>query len=333
VTRAPSRVRRVPLHSATVKPDPLPMSPDTASLLRPEDRPLLEALSARSPSGCLPLMLALARHHAARRRPSELGAQFERDGFVRPSPLDLRVAHRLDGLALDAAAEFEAVLLSPLAPLGVCAAVSPSSQNRVVTTTRGTEVVSDPTNVLALECATRLSHAIHSVRLATLHQTVRAQRFKQPGYAQHFRLFVLAEAGAALPDHAFEVEAFVRHVRVFVRLLDACEAEGSRFPNRVITLLVGERGQAIGARLRARLVTDAPGVRLEEGPLDSNYYDGVRVLLDADDASGGRANIADTGLFDWVAKLTSNKRFRFVASGLGLQLLATRFGAWEPGGR
>ena len=197
----------------------------------------------------------------------------------------------------------------------------------------GTEVVSDPTNVLALECARRLrKDGAHTVRLCTVHQTVRAQRFgRQPGYAQHFRLFALAEAGAALPDHGFEVEAFVRHVLVLSRLLDACEALGSRFPNRKVRLLSAAGGRAIGARILARLERISAAFALEEGTLDSNYYGGIRLLLDADDASGERTNIADTGLFDWVAKLTSNRRFRFVASGLGLQLLPLRFGSRDGG--
>jgi hypothetical protein len=45
--------------------------------------------------------------------------------------------------------------LSPVTPLGTCGVVGPVSQNRVVSTVRGTEVVSDSTNALAVEAATR----------------------------------------------------------------------------------------------------------------------------------------------------------------------------------
>lgn len=301
--------------------------------LRPRDGWIVESLATRSPSECLPVLLEVAARHATRRRPADLNAQLERDGFVAPSMLDLRLVHRLDGLALEAASEFDGVLLSPVAPLGTCAAVAPSSQNRILSTARATEVVSDPTNVLALECARRLRcEAVKSVRLCTVHQTMRAQRFpSRPGYSQHFRLFALGEAGAALADHAFEVEAFVRHARLFWRLLDACEAVGARFPNRRSSLLAAPRGRPIAARIRKRLGEALPGLQVEEGALDSDYYDGVRLLFGADGASGEHVNIADTGRFDWVAKLSSDRRHRYVASGLGLQLLPLAFGGWEAG--
>src|SRR5687768_18521332 len=121
------------------------------------DDPVVEALGARSPSDNLPLMLEVARRQAARRRPADLLAQMTRDTFVPPSALDLRTLHRFDGIALEAATDFEAVLLSPLAPLGCCSVVSPTAQDRAVATVRGTEVVSDPTNLMALECARRLT--------------------------------------------------------------------------------------------------------------------------------------------------------------------------------
>ena len=42
-------------------------------------------------------------------------------------------------------------------------------------------------------------------------------------------------------------------------------------------------------------------------------------------ASGDFVEIVDLGLFDWVARLTSNRRHRFVASAIGIQLLALLF--------
>lgn len=302
-----------------------------ASPLRPKDAGTVERLAARSPSDCLPMMLEVVRRHAGRRRPADVIRQFGRDRFVAPSLLDLGIVHRLDGMALEAAAGFEPVLLSPLAPLGVCAAVSPSNQNRIVSTIRGSEVVSDPTNVLAVECARRLARdGLPSVRLCTLHQTVRAQRFQaKPGHSAHFRLFALAEAGHAVAEHAFEVDAVVRHVCVFWKLLDACEKQGSRFDNRRATLLVAGQSHPLGERIRDRLRVALPDLPIEDGTLTSGYYDGVRLLFDADSASGQRVNIADTGLLDWVGKLTSNHRLRYVASALGLQLLPLLFGRWR----
>jgi hypothetical protein len=292
-----------------------------------EDEPILLHLLRRKPSENVPLLLDLARRLAARRRPSDLLEQYARDAFVTPSALDQRLQHRFDGLALEVASDFEAILLSPLAPLGVCAAISPTNQDRAVSTVRGTEVVSDPTNVLALECARRLASAGDGrVRLCTVHQVTRAQRF-EPGkhFTQHFRIFVLAEAGRSLPEHRFEVQAMAQHASVFRRLFDAASSLGCTFAERRADLLIAPNARAIGDRLKPELERALPGFQLCEGGLESNYYDGVRVLLGAVSPSGTFVNVADVGLFDWMGKLTSNSRHRFIASGLGLQMFPLVF--------
>src|SRR5690606_31042236 len=139
-----------------------------------------------------------------------------------------------------AAAGFEAVELSPLAPLGVCSAIAPTSQNRTVSTTRGTEVVSDPTNVLALERPRRLqTNPAQAVRLATSHRCVRAQAVPPgPGFAAHFRIFCLASAGREEQQHNFVVDAMLKHIRVHVAALDRLERYGYRFSGRRLTLRV-----------------------------------------------------------------------------------------------
>ncbi len=294
------------------------------------DPSVRDQLAGASPSECLPLLLEVARQQAERRRPVDLTRQLASDGFVTPSSLDLRLAHELDGIGLAAASEFSALLLSPLAPLGTCAVVSPTSQNRVVSTARGTEVVSDPTNVLALECARRLAEdRTQTVRLCTVQQVVRAQRFSsKPGWSQHFKMLALATAGAGRPDHAFEVDAIALQVEVVLRVIDAWAARPDAAPlgPRRATLLASDRGRPVIDRVRRALSLRAPSLVLEDGPLASGYYDGARVLLGVDTASGEPVNVSDTGVFDWVAKLSAHKGMRFVSSGMGLQLLPMRFG-------
>lgn len=290
---------------------------------------MIEHLANRTPSEVLPALLEVVRRQATRRRPSELVGQYERDGFVRPSAVDLRTTLAFDQVALDVASAFEAVLLAPLAALGVCSVVSPTHQDRAVSTIRGTEVVSDPTNVLALECARRLTVDRNAhVRLCTIHQVVRAQRFAaRPGFSQHFRMFALAEAGLAQPEHGFEVTAIVDHVVLFHRLMAAFEPMGCRFAGHRAVLLTSTTKRACSYRIRDRLRDALPELPFVETELESNYYDGVRVMLEVDDLAGNRVPLCDTGLFDWMGKLTSNQRMRFVASGFGLQLVPLMFRA------
>lgn len=288
-----------------------------------------DALLALSPSETTPLLLDLARRQASRRSPSNLGAQLARDGFVQPSALDQRTLHRLDGLALDAAHAFEAVALSPVAPLGACSVLAPTAQDRTLSTTRGTEVVSDPTNVLALLAARRLAQAPRDdVRLCTAHQVLRAQPLpKQAGFSRHFRLFAMLEAGRARADDGFEVDAIARHVAVYDALFDASATLGCTAPDRRATMFVAPRRAVLAGRVRERLAATVPHLTLVEEAFESRYYDGLRVFFGARAASGEHVPLADVGLFDWVARLAANRKLRCVASGFGLQLLPLLFRA------
>lgn len=136
------------------------------------------------------VLLDVMQRRAGGRSPSDVLAQYQRDAFCSPSSIDLRASLAVDSHLLAAADEFEAIELSPVAPLGASSAVASTSQNRVLSALRMTEVVSDPTNVLALECALRIrARQGAAVHLATSQRVIRAQPVpKLPGYAQHFRL-------------------------------------------------------------------------------------------------------------------------------------------------
>lgn len=286
-----------------------------------------EALLALSPSETTPLLLELSRRQASRRTPADLLAQLARDGFVQPSALDQRTLHRLDGIALDAARDFTAVALSPVAPLGACSVLAPTAQDRTLSATRGTEVVSDPTNVLALLATQRLAQAPRDdVRLCTAHQVLRAQPLpKEPGFSRHFRLFAMVEAGRARADDGFEVDAIARHVAVYDALFDASAVLGCSAPERRATMYVAPRRAVLAARVRERLAAIVPHLTLVEEAFASRYYDGLRVFFGARAANGVHVPLADVGLFDWVARLAANRKLRCVASGFGLQLLPLLF--------
>lgn len=281
----------------------------------------------KSPSETRGTLLDLARRQAAARDSGDLLAQWARDGSVSLSEIDLRMSVALDGLALDAALDYESLLLSPVAPLGSSSVVAPTSQDRALSTTRGTEVVSDPTNVLAIECARRLLvDPSTDVRLCTSHQTLRMQTVgSAPGRTQHFRLFALAEAGRGRPDDGFEVEAVVRQLTTFNRFFDACAPRGFTFPNRRAIVRTAPTRTTLGDRISDALRTRLDHVEIVREPLDSDYYGGLRVGFGATDRSGDFQELADLGAFDWVAHLTTNARQRFVASGLGIQLVPALF--------
>lgn len=284
---------------------------------------LLETLPA---SELWSLLLEVMHRRAGRRGPADLTRQWSRDRFTQPAAVDQRTLNALDGQLLAAAGEYEALELSPLAPLGSCSVVAPGSQNRVVSALRGTEVVADPTSVLALECARRLREDPgRVVRLATCHRCVRAQEVpRRPGFSQHFRIFCLATAGLERQDHAFLVESLGGHIATHLRALDRLEQHGYAFPPRQVCILATEARAAVADRL-AGTVRGAPVTR---APLEHAYYDGLRFRIDIGEAEG--IPLIDGGVFDWVAKLAANRRLVFVASGLGTQLVAQVFRVPQP---
>ncbi|HEU4757165.1 MAG TPA: hypothetical protein VFS72_10910 [Agromyces sp.] len=286
-----------------------------------DERP--EPATPRAPRDRRGALLAEARAAAAR-RPVDLLAQWSADSTVRPSPVDLRTSVALDALALQSAPAYDALLLSPVAPLGSASALAPTSQDRTLSTIRPSEVVSDPTNVLALEAARRLRAAPgEPVRLATVHQTLRMQDAPaDPGRTRHFRLFALADAGRARPDDGFEVETVIAQLAVHRRLLDAGAREmGLRFAEPAALVRTGARHEALGARIEAAVRAEFPEVAVRRAPLEGGYYGGLRIGYGVHGIDGVFWDVVDLGRFDWVARLTSDRRHRFVASAIGIQLL------------
>jgi hypothetical protein len=272
-----------------------------------------------APTELWSLLLDVAQQRAAQRSAATVQQQWARDRFVSPAYIDQRTLNELDRHLLEAASAFEALELSPLAPLGTCSAIALTSQNRTVSTVRGTEVVSDPTNLLALESARRLhEHPSKTVRLATSHRCVRAQRFpKQPGFAAHFRLFCLSSAGHERKDHGLLVDSLCEHIDTHLHALDLLEQRGYSFPDVSVKILASEQRQVLGARVAAGI--SAPST-LET--LEHHYYDGLRFMIGAGSQSGAHLPLIDGGCFDWLRKLSSNNKLVFVASGMGSQLAA-----------
>jgi hypothetical protein len=265
------------------------------------------------------LLLGVAERRAAQRSAASVLQQWERDRFVCPSYIDQRTLNQLDSHLLAAAAEFEALELSPLAPLGSCSAVALASQNKIVSTVRGTEVVSDPTNLLALESARRLRTDGRTVKLTTSHRCVRAQAVPNvAGYAAHFRLFCITTAGHERKDHAFLIESLSEHIQTHISALNRLEQHGYGFPDRTLKILTTPERKTLGERIASSVA----GTPVVFETLTHDYYDGLRFMIGARSPEGEHMPLIDGGAFDWLRKLTSNNKLVFVASGLGSQLAA-----------
>lgn len=286
---------------------------------------LLQQLSSGlSGTALQSLLLEVMQQRAHRRSPAEILAQYQRESFVQPASGDLRLSLTIDQHFLTAMPEFEAIELAPVAPLGTCSAVALTDQNRVLTALRSCEVVSDPTNLMALECARRLRAARdRPVHLATSQRVLRAQPHpKLPGFAPHFRIFALASGGRERKDHAFTVDTIVLHMRSMLAALDRMAAHGFRIGARRVVLLATPQREVLAARVAAALAD----VSVSHERLEHSYYSaGLRYQIWlTSQADAAELPLVDGGAFDWLAKLSSDRRAVFVASGAGSQLLALR---------
>lgn len=292
--------------------------------------PSFERLAAGlSGSELTTVLLEVMQRRAAARSPSDVLAQYQRDGFCHPAATDQRTSVAIDAHLLAAASAFEAIELSPVAPLATCSSVAPTAQHRVLSALRATEVVADPTNVLALHCATRLRGSASPVHAATSQRVVRAQPVpKLPGYAPHFRIFVLASGGIETRDHTFTTGALELHIRTMLGALDRLEQHGYAFGERRVDLLATPERAALADRIAASLAAALGDLAVERKPLEHPYYaGGLRYMLWVTARDGSRVPLVDGGAFDWLARLLSNRRAVYIASGAGSQLIALRFTA------
>jgi len=306
---------------------------------------LVEKLAEElNPSDFQSLLIAVYRRRAESLTPRDLVHQYQHNRFVQPahaSPMALLEFDRLAYSLLPP--DFDPVELAPVAPLGTCSAVSTVSQNNVVSTIRNTEVTSDLTNVLALECARRRrlarrdgARAPDRVKLCASHRLLRAQRFEGPASFPHFRLFGLCAAGRDEGAFTFEGNALTEQIDFYVRLLNAAGKLGYRVEDiRVsVTALDERRIGALQANVLDALSTRHPGVAFgfdHERESGRGYYVDACFGIYARNRPGADYFLVDGGFTTWTQQLLSDSKERLLSSGIGSERMCVCFGDQTAG--
>ncbi len=302
---------------------------------------LFEALAERlNPSDLQSLLLEVYRVRAAQQTPAGLLAQYERNRFVRPSAVDPRLLLEFDHLAFALAAPlFEPVELAPVGPLGTTSAIASVDQNSTIATVRNSELVSDSTNVLALECALRRRGLLQSperirerVRLCASHRLLRAQHYDRPGALAHFRLFALCTAGRDQGSYSFEAEALVEQLGFYLRLLAALIERGYAMHSLRIGLTdfaAGNHQSAMQENVITPLAAQFPNVAFGFDPdraTGRDYYQGFCFYIYIKDEAGTEHTLVDGGFTSWTQQLLNNKKERLLISGIGTERVCSLFG-------
>ncbi|GAB3910130.1 hypothetical protein GCM10028803_49320 [Larkinella knui] len=295
---------------------------------RPELLPILS--EELTPSELNSLLLEVFRRQTGRLSPAELLQQYQKNRFVKPADTDFMALHALETrlLQIFETFRFKAVELSPVAPLGCCSVVATADQQKILSALRGTEVLADATNALALHVADlkksgqwKPVSATDQLRFSAIQRHVRTPKVAIPGHTQHFKIGCLVSSGRDTGSFEFERESMAEHLAVMTALLrDALQVDALRFK------FIRRSGNADGRLLEQvknhilQLRNDLV-IETETTPSRENqYYKGLqyKILITV---RGQEYEIGDGGFVDWTQQLLQNKKERFLITGLGVEML------------
>lgn len=300
---------------------------------------LAELLAERlTPTDLQSLLLDVYHQRAHRQQPSAVLSEYLANRFVRPSTISpVRLAEWERTAFANLPPEFQSLALSPVCPLGTCSAVAQVDQNRVLSTTRNTEVVSNSTNVLALECAVqRRLHlranpkSTEQVHLAASHRLMRTQLYSSnPRLVPHFSLFALCSAGRKQGNLGFEISTLVTHIGFYLRSLRAFLGKEVGLRLALTDFGANDRRALLSDQIFAPVQSAFAGVDClfdDERTGGKGYYEDLCFHIYAATRSGEMLELADGGAVNWTQILLSSAKERCVISAIGSERVCTAFG-------
>ena len=296
-------------------------------LTRLGDNELINKLSVLSKSDLNSLLLNIYKLQAQNTTPIEMLKMFQTNRFTVPSELDPVAYHVLETefLALAQCQNIKTVLLSPAAPFASSSVFGCVDQNNVVSAARGVEILSDPTNMLAIIIADQLKNKktdnknyLHYCATA---RVLRAQVFpKAEGYYSHFGIFCIVSSGKDSGSYNCEMELLSKQLVYYKQILI------HMYNANLSVVLRKRRGYTDGdgffnkiAELIKIELSDVP-ISFDCDDEDNNYYKGINysILMEKDNK---KIEIGDGGFVDWIQQMTNNKKERCLISGIGLDRL------------
>jgi hypothetical protein len=268
------------------------------------------------------LLLEVFRTRAKKLSATELLKHFQRNRFTIPSTVDPVAFKQFEirCLELAKAGGFTPVTLSPLTAFGTCASVGFVDQNNVLTALRGTEVVSDATNVFAVLMASEFKKRRNRsiIKYAATHRHVRTQSFTNPAFTAHFSIFCMATGGIDTGNFSFELEQLLDHINTHYAVFKN-EFDKDKL---LVKIYLKEDNRTFEDKLRKALegVTERVSIKIEKQADEGDYYKMVRFkfFLQRDREE---INLSDGGFVDWTQKLIQNKKHRLIISGVGTELI------------
>lgn len=277
------------------------------------------------------LLLEVFNRRTKSTTPAEMFDQYQRNRFVKPADLPVLKMKRmeLDILGLFELHAFHPIELSPVSIRGSCSAVASVDQKKVLTALRGTEVLADSTNAMALHaCDLRRKKMIPEspstiwMRCSNIQRQLRTQTISGKGFRPHFRIGCLVSCGRDSGDFAFEKLSLREHMTVMKTLfLEYYQVDEVHF--RLLRRDGYVRSDDLLQGVNVFLKQEAPqlGFTIVDRPeAATQYYQGIQYKVDIR-VNGKTYEIADGGFVDWTQHLLQNKKERMLSTGFGFDLM------------
>jgi len=291
------------------------------------DMELIDKFLVLSNSDFNSMMLKIFQSRASKRTPGEMVKAFQTNRFSVASELDSLAYHTLETEFLSSAQELgiKSVLLSPSAPFASSSVFGCVNQNNIVSAVRGTEILSDPTNMLSIIIAEKLKSKkadnttpIHYCATA---RVLRAQVFPNTNrHFAHFGIFCIVSSGKDSGSYGCEKALLQKQLLFYKKILF------NKYDANLSIVLRKRRGytdaDGFFDRMAEFIKSEFPKTPLsldfEHG--DNNYYKGINYNISMEKDSE-KIDIGDGGFVDWIQKMTNNKKERCLISGIGLDRL------------
>jgi hypothetical protein len=268
----------------------------------------------------------------------ELLNHYQNNRFVKPAEINVIALRRieLDLLTIFQESAFEVLELSPVTALGACSIVAPADQNKILSALRGTEVLADATNAIALHvCDLKKRKAWtptipgEHMRFATIQRHVRTQTISEKGFTPHFKIGCLVSAGNDTGNFLFEKTSLLQHIQVLQKVFTDYYGVG-----QLNFRLLCRKGIADPLRLpkevKQFIHQHHPEINLDivENPdNDIAYYNGLQYKVDIT-VNNTKYEIGDGGFVDWSQQLLQNKKERLLITGFGFEIMYRIMHEW-----
>ncbi len=300
-------------------------------LQRPGNARLVEQLSEELTGSELnTVLLEVFNRKTQALKPHDLLKAYRQNRLVQPSDLSVIETRREELTLLERFQRhgFDALELSPVAPLGSCSVVATVDQKKVLTALRNTEVLADATNAIALYYADQKQRGAWTpgeanpwMKIGGIQRHLRTQSIARP-FTAHFRAGYLVTCGVDTGNYGFETAALTEHLQLLATLFrDHYNVDSMSF--RLLCRSGYGDAEALAHAVRDHAMAvmgEAPITVISRPEKDNRYYHGIQFKLDIR-KKGQQFEIADGGFVDWTQQLLQNKKERMVTTGFGVDLM------------